>query len=134
MPRLSAWFIKAALVYLALGFTFGALMLANKGVPFANWAWALLPAHMEFLLIGWMAQLALGMAYWIFPRFSGGSRGNSVWAWAAFGLLNLGVWTVALQTVLGLDRWIFLAGRLAELGAGLAYGMHAWRRIRATYP
>ena len=32
MPRLSAWLIRAALVYLAVGFTFGAGMLVNEGL------------------------------------------------------------------------------------------------------
>jgi hypothetical protein len=33
MPRLSVWFVRAALVYLALGFTCGALLLAHKACP-----------------------------------------------------------------------------------------------------
>ena len=49
MPRLSRWFIRCALIYLALGFTFGALMLFNKGVPFYPALWRLLPTHVEFL-------------------------------------------------------------------------------------
>ena len=49
MPRLSRLAIRAALLYLLLGFTFGGLMLLNKGIPLAPWAWRLLPAHVEFL-------------------------------------------------------------------------------------
>ena len=33
MPRLSVWFIRLSLIYLALGFTFGGLLLLNKGLP-----------------------------------------------------------------------------------------------------
>jgi hypothetical protein len=36
---LSRWFIRASLVYLALGFTFGGLMLFNKGVPLSVRLW-----------------------------------------------------------------------------------------------
>ena len=32
MPRLSVYFVRASLIYLVLGFTFGGLLLANKGV------------------------------------------------------------------------------------------------------
>jgi hypothetical protein len=35
-----------------LGFSFGALLLAHKGVPYAPWLWAWRPAHIEFLLMG----------------------------------------------------------------------------------
>ena len=60
MPRLSIWFIRSALIYLALGFTFGALLLANKGFPIIPEIWRLLPAHIELLLVGWTLQLAMG--------------------------------------------------------------------------
>ncbi|NOZ73444.1 MAG: hypothetical protein GXP38_16340 [Chloroflexi bacterium] len=67
MPRLSTWFVRASLIYLALGVTLGGLLLAEKGIPFYPALWIALPVHMEFLLIGWMVQLAMGMAYWILP-------------------------------------------------------------------
>lgn len=63
MPRLSVWFVRSSLVYLFLGFTLGGRMLANKGVLFGDWVWGLLEAHMEFLLLGWMVQLAMGVAF-----------------------------------------------------------------------
>src|SRR3972149_7028923 len=91
MPRLSRLAIRAALVYLLLGFTFGVLMLLNKGTPLASWAWRLLPAHVEFLLIGWTAQFILGVGFWILPRFSRGpARGNQVVAGPATGAVKSG--------------------------------------------
>ena len=47
MPRPSVWLIRSALVYLATGFTFGALMLSNKGLRVDPMLWRLLPAHIE---------------------------------------------------------------------------------------
>ena len=82
MPHLSRLFMRAALVYLGFGFTLGALLLANKGIPFAPFVWGLLPAHIEFLLLGWFLQLAFGVAYWILPRLgraSGRGKENLVW-------------------------------------------------------
>ena len=69
MPRLSQWYIRSAFIYLFLGFTIGALLLANKGIPLHPALWGWLPIHIEFLLIGWLLQLILGMAFWILPRF-----------------------------------------------------------------
>ncbi len=138
MPRLTVWALRGALASLLVGFSLGMLMLANKGVPFWPGAWALLPAHIELLLVGWLAQLALGMAYWILPRFSGGtagrasgSRGNTTLAAAAVALLNLGVWLAAFQGLLGP---LLLAGRACEALAGLLFALHAWGRIRPLYP
>ncbi len=56
MPRLSQWIIRTAFIYLLLGFTFGALLLAHKGVPLHPALWSWLPAHIEFLLMGWIVQ------------------------------------------------------------------------------
>jgi hypothetical protein len=129
MPRASCWFIRAALIYLLLGFTFGALLLWNKGAPLAPQLWLLLPAHIEFLLLGWTVQLALGVAYWILPRFQT-SRGNTAPVWSAFVLLNLGVWLVSLAPFAPQLAFLDLAGRSAECAAALAFAFHAWPRIK----
>lgn len=133
MPRLSTWMIRFALAYLGLGFTFGALMLLNKGLPVAPALWSLLPAHVEFLLLGWTVQLVMGMAFWILPRFSRGpKRGNEGLAWLAFGLLNLGVWLVGIGPLVGSTAWLPLLGRGAEAGAAIAFALHAWPRVKPS--
>jgi len=132
MPRLSCWFICASLIYLAVGFTLGALLLANKGVPLYPVFWSLLPAHMEFLLMGWVVQLALGMAFWILPRFpQGAPRGNEQLIWLAFILINLGIWIVAVQAVVILP-WLILSGRIIEIGGVLSFVIGSWRRVKAV--
>jgi hypothetical protein len=130
---LSVIAIRAALVYLLAGFTFGALLLANKGIPFNGWMWHLLPAHIEFLLVGWTAQLALGVSFWILPRFSGGSRGNVQLAAWAIGALNAGVLLVAAQSIWPGTSILAPAGRGAEIGAAVLFALHAWKRVRPTY-
>ena len=129
MPRLSVWFIRAALLYLVAGFTFGALMLANKGLSFSPLLWRLLPIHVEIVLMGWIAQLALGVAYWILPRFRQ-ARGNTQAAGAAFVLLNTGIWLIGLSLVINGPSWVPLLGRLAEVGAAAAFALHAWPRVK----
>jgi hypothetical protein len=129
MPRLSVYFIRAALIYLALGFTIGALLLWNKGIPLDPMLWRWLPAHIEFLFLGWTLQLALGVAFWILPRFYT-SRGNTTLAWLAFWLLNGGIWLVALTPLVPLSSIFPVIGRLAEAGAAVAFAIHAWPRIK----
>lgn len=129
MPRLSCWFVRASLLYLAVGVTFGGLLLAHKGIPLHPFLWRLLPLHIEFLLFGWLVQLAMGVAFWIFPRFWR-SRGNERPAWVAFGLLNAGVLLAGISPLLAWPAWFILIGRLAEAGAAVAFALHAWPRIK----
>jgi hypothetical protein len=132
MPRFSVWTVRLAFVYLFIGFTLGALMLANKGMPLGAWVWRLLPAHIDFLLFGFVIQLTIGIAYWILPRYRTGSRGNESAFWISVALLNLGVWTVACIGFLNLPGLWLVIGRLLVGIAAALFGMQAWRRIRAT--
>ena len=130
MPSLSVWFVRASFVHLFLGLTFGGLILANKGLLFAPWTWNLLPAHIESLLLGWMVQLAMGVAFWILPRFrSGPRRGNVSLAWVALVLLNAGIVIVALQPFTD-ATWLALTGRILETSAILLFISVSWRRVK----
>jgi len=134
MPRLSSWFVRAALSYLAVGFTLGALLLAEKASSFYPMLWDILPVHIELLLVGWLVQLALGVAFWILPRFSKGPpRGNEAVVWLSFVLLNLGIAFVVAGTLLAVPG-LLLAGRVAETGGVLAFVWGSWRRVRPTVP
>lgn len=128
MPRLSVWFIRTSLVYLLAGFTFGALMLANKGLAISPPLWRLLPAHVEILLVGWIVQLAMGVGFWILPRFRQG-RGNTDAAWASYFLLNAGI-LLAAAAALGGPGWLPLLGRLLEATAAVAFAVNAWPRVK----
>ncbi len=131
MPRLTVWFVRAALVYLLLGFTFGALLLLHKGLPLHPALWSLLPAHIEFVLFGWTVQLVLGMAFWILPRFARPPvRGNEKPAWAAFLLINAGVLLLGLSAFGPGGAWTVLLGRAAEAAGVIAFAVHAWPRVK----
>ena len=130
MPALTRWAVRAALLYLVLGFTFGGLLLANKGVPFDPGLWRLRAAHIEFLFFGWTAQLALAVAHWIVPRFRGGDFGRLRLAQAAFVLLNAGVLLVGLGPLLGAPAPVHGAGRVLAAGAALSFAVYIWPRVR----
>jgi len=133
MPLLSRWMVKFALAYLALGFTLGGLLLANKGVPIHPLLWRLLPAHQEFLINGWMVHLALGVAFWILPRFAQEpKRGNTQLAWIGWVLLNLGIWGISLSPYLPGWAWMPILGRLFQAGGGLVFALYAWPRVKPS--
>jgi hypothetical protein len=129
VPRLSRWFIGAALAHLVGGFTLGALMLSLKALREPGAMLRLLGPHMDLLLVGWAMQLTMGVAFWILPRFEGGvSRGATGWAWLAFVLVNAGVALVALGAWTGGAP--LKLGRGAEASAALAFAVHAWARVK----
>jgi hypothetical protein len=130
MPRLTVWFIRASMLYLLAGFTLGALMLAQDGISYDPGIFAALPVHMEFLLVGWLVQLAMGVAFWIFPRFGWGrprSRGNERLIWVSFWSLNAGLCLFILEPWLPV---MLLVARLAEVAAVIVYAFGTWRRIK----
>ena len=136
MPRASVWYVRTALLHLAAGFTLGGLLLLNKGLPLYPTIWRLLPAHIELLLLGWTLNLALGVAYWILPRFKIGPPRGAAWPiWLAYGLLNGAVLGVCLAPWLPLSgaaqAGLGLAGRIGEALAAVIFAGHALPRIKA---
>ena len=125
MPRVTAWLVRASLLYLVGGFLLGALLLAAKGMQWGSWIWAFRGVHIEMLLVGWMIQLVMGVAIWIFPRFvlHRAPRRSAVTAWLAFALLNSGI----ILACVGGE--LLLAGRLVEIGAALSCAVHLWGRV-----
>src|SRR4029079_6713084 len=65
LPRLSVWCLRTALLYLGLGFTLGAVMLAAPGLHLPATTLRLRPLHIELLLGGGMVTLPFGGAAWI---------------------------------------------------------------------
>jgi hypothetical protein len=129
MPFLSVMFIVAAIVQFALGALLGAIVMIGRALgyyPAVSW---LLPLHIEFMLIGWAVQLAMGVAYWVLPRHrSGPERGDDRVTMLAFGLVNAGVLLAGLAGVAAFSRWAPLGHGLEILG-GLAFGANMWHRL-----
>ncbi len=134
MPAPSRWAIRAALVYLLLGFTAGAVLLAAKG-GLGSVPWRVLhPLHIEWLLVGWTAQLTMGVAYWIFPRVSlrRDVSGSPRMVWLAFAMLNVGIWLAGIGAIAPrpLEGTVTLLGRLCEVSAAVVFARVMWPRVR----
>ena len=122
MPRLSQLMIRTALVWLAVGYTIGGLLLLNKGVPLRSWLWTLRFTHVHLLLVGWMVQVACGVAFWILPRLdASGSRGNERLAWLCYAALNIGVVLAALHDPLVMASGESVISRSMAVSAGVLY-------------
>lgn len=128
MARISVWFVRASLLHFALGATVGAWRLAVSGGMGLEAPALLRALHVEGMLLGWVCQLALGVAVWILPFSDRVSADRRLWgAWAA---LNGGI------VLVGLARWgtwleLLVVGRGSEIVAGLLVIWVLWPRVRA---
>jgi len=131
MPVWSTRLQRTALIHLVTGATLGAWLLAARGTGLTLPYGRLMAAHGELLLVGWLLQFTMGVAYWMLPKHAAGdSRGANGPIAAAWLLLNGGVlMAVVGQTIHG-TTGIVAAGRLAEAGALAAFAANAWPRIK----
>ena len=131
MPLPTIWLLRAALVHLLIGTALGALLLVTKadlGMP--HWVARTWPLHGEMMLLGWMVQLAMGVAYWILPKHAQQPvRGRAAPVIAAALLINAGVIGAGLGPAMGRTD-LAVAGRVAELAAVLLFAGNAWPRIK----
>lgn len=136
MPKLSVYFVRAALVHMGIGFLFGSLILHHKGIPLYGWTWKLLTPHIELMIFGWTLQFVMGIAFWILPRFSHEPRyGRVGLGWCSFWVFNVGVAVAAIGGWFMADVALLL-GRLAMLLAMLFFAVMIWPRVKplANYP
>jgi len=123
--------VRAALFHLVVGAVMGTLLLATKAgydLPaLVARAW---PLHAEMLLLGWMAQLALGVAFWILPKHATAPvRGPVTPVLMAAVLLNVGVLAAGLGLVVD-HAALATGGRVMELVAVLLFAVNAVPRVK----
>jgi hypothetical protein len=151
MPATARVYVKASILYLGMGAILGALLLIHRWIPLGTWVLSLKVSHVQFLLVGWLTQLILGVGWWLFPplriglrsgeplsgRRGQAQRGSEPLFWATFAFLNLGillrgifeplyVWTgiASFQVFAGVSGFFLLAG-------AIAFVLNVWDRVRA---
>jgi hypothetical protein len=144
MPPIARTFIKAAFAYFILAFLLGALMMLERWLGFSRWLKAVYLSQLHLLMVGWITQLAIGVAYWMFPRYrkeqASGPRGSDALAWAVLIALNAGLlmrFVFEPLYLMGPQPWLAaiaaLTGVLQALAA-IGFGLLIWGRIRAMEP
>ena len=141
MPPIARTFVKAAFVYFLVAFLLGALMMLDRWLVFSRWLRVVYMSQLHLLMVGWITQLAIGVAYWIFPRFPKEQdprpRGSDSLAWFVLISLNAGLllrFVIEPFYLTGAKPWLAalmaLAGVLQALAA-VGFGWIIWGRIRA---
>jgi cbb3-type cytochrome oxidase subunit 1 len=127
-------FVKASVVWLAIGVTLGAAMAAHP-------VWGVYrTAHMHMTLLGFVTMMIYGVAYHVLPRFTGQplwSRRLAGWHW---WLSNVGLAMIVAGFVLriNLAAGVFAATAILTAGGILsAFGAYAfvvniWRTMDGT--
>ncbi len=139
MPPLTRWFIKTGLVYFVLALALGALLAAQQVWNFTLPYSSIFPTYVHVLVVGWLTLLILGVANWMFPKFSANlPRGSGTLGWASYIFLNAGLAlrvvcepANALENVPGSTWGILLAiAAILQWLGGLAFVANTWARVK----
>lgn len=88
MPRITRWFIKSGMIWFSLGIIL-TFVAEVPGMPAGS---LLLPVYWHLIVIGWVTQVIMGVAIWMFPRKRRDRKKDvSILARGAFWLLNAGL-------------------------------------------
>lgn len=133
MPKLTRWFLKAALVYLILALCSGILFVLPNRTAIAG----LFPVYIHMLVFGWLTQLVFGVAWWMFPKYSSSNlRGHEWLGWTTFIALNLGLILrmifEPLQNIASFPMvgWMLVIAAILQWLSGVAFVANTWPRVR----
>ncbi len=139
MPRITRIFVKTALAYFVAAMVLGLLLALRPLLP-ENWGsvWGgYWPVYWHLFMLGWVTQLIMGIAYWMFPRFSREKpRGSDRLAWITYALLNAGLLLRAIaEPQLGHNPamlWgvLVAVAALLQWGGGMAFVANSWPRVK----
>ncbi|HEU5262848.1 MAG TPA: hypothetical protein VFU41_15620 [Gemmatimonadales bacterium] len=137
MPILTRWFIKTALVYFVTALVVGVAQAVQAPLGLPAVLAAAGPVYVHLLVVGWITQMILGVAYWMFPKHSKETpRGSDRLAIASYWFLNLGlllrVFGEPAHTVhpaAGLGWLLGVSAALQWLG-GMAFVVNTWARVK----
>jgi hypothetical protein len=144
MPPIARAFVKAAFAYLLVAFLLGALMMLDRWLNISRWLKVVYASQIHLLMVGWITQLTIGVAYWMFPRFlkeqDPRPRGSDRLAWGIFACLNVGLllrFTVEPVSFLAPSPWLnalLALSATVQAAAAIGFGLLIWGRVRAMEP
>jgi len=138
MATVTRIFIKTALGYACIGMLLSALWLINGVWTLHPLLGAIQPMAIHMIVIGWLTQLIVGVALWMFPVWSKAQPRGPEWlSWTCYGLLNAGLILrviaepLSTQAMTPLLSWILIFSALLQVAALWLFAGLVWRRVRA---
>ncbi len=139
MPALTRWFIKTAFVYFLLALLAGVALGAQAIWPFGPPAAALMPPYFHLLAEGWITMLIIGVAYWLFPKYTlEQPRGSDNLGWSSYALLNFGLLMRAVSEPANAiaanptSAWaiVLTVAAILQWSGGIAFVINTWKRVK----
>ncbi len=137
MPPIARLYVKTALAYLVAALATGLLLALSPLLALPAWVGRLNPVYFHLFLVGWLTQLIIGVAYWMFPKFSRElPRGYDRLALATYGLLNVGLLVRAVaEPAAALSPapiwgWGLVLSALLQWIGGLLFVANTWPRVK----
>ena len=121
-------FLRASVLWLALGTTLGALMAAFPRLVIYR------PVHLHMNLLGFVAMMIFGVGYHVIPRFAGHPLRSERLAAIHWWLANAGLATFATGLALlpqepRLGRVAAAAGGITSALGAYAFAWNVWRTL-----
>lgn len=130
MPTITRYFIKAAMLYFVSGLLAGFLISARTLLNLPTFIAAMSPTYLHMLVVGWITQLIIGVAYWMFPKLSKESpRGDENIGWVIWWLLNSGLLLRVIGEPLSIG-WMLPISALLQLFAVWLFIIVIWPRVK----
>lgn len=137
MPREARWFIRTSLVCMVLTGAAGTLMWTWDplfGDPPPAW---FRPLHLHLGTVGWLVNMVLGVALWMFPMprgafLEGRPRYSPTVVVAAYSAINGGLLLRFLSEPFYMIPLMIGSGILQTAGMALAV-VALWPRVRAIH-
>jgi heme/copper-type cytochrome/quinol oxidase subunit 1 len=125
------------LLYLVGALVIGVLLVARTVLTLPDVTTFLGPVYFHLFLVGWVTQLIIGVAYWMFPKYSRDKpRASETLAWVTLILLNVGLLTRAVSEPLQALRpgsdwgWALAVSAVLQWLAGMAFVTNTWVRVK----
>lgn len=137
MPKLTRWFLRAAMVNLVAALLLGIALVVPDELWLARLA-GFWPVYIHLLVVGWATQMIFGVGIWMFPRKNPALAHDAGWlGWFCFWTTNGGLVLRAVfeHAVAVRPSGLASAGLLAAAGlqlvAVVSFVVLSWPRIFA---
>lgn len=137
MPLVTRYFIKTALLFFVVALFCGLLLALRPLVALPAIVAGLTPVYFHLFMVGWVTQVIIGVAFWMFPKHSKEKpRGSEALAWITYVLLNVGLLLRAIAEPANavqawrLWGWLLALSALLQWLGGFAFVANTWPRIK----